>query len=43
VTINVIEGFWAFAEEEIQKHLGVGSEHFGDYLKEKNFAGTIDF
>lgn len=43
VTINGIEGFWAFAEEEIQKHHGVGSEHFEDYLKEKESRWNYRF
>jgi len=43
VTINGIEGFWAFAEEELRDHHGVGSEHFEDYLKEKEFRWNYRF
>lgn len=37
VTINGIEGFWAFAEEHLQDHHGVSESNFLYYLKEKEF------
>jgi transposase-like protein len=43
VTINGIEGFWAFAEEEFRDHHGVGSKHFEDYLKEKEYRWNYRF
>lgn len=43
VTINGIEGFWAFAEEELRDHHGVGSDHFEFYLKEKEFRWNYRF
>lgn len=43
VTINGIEGFWAFAEEQLRDHHGVGSDHFEFYLKEKEFRWNYRF
>lgn len=43
VTINGIEGFWAFAEEELRQHHGIGSRHFVYYLKEKEFRWNYGF
>lgn len=43
VTINGIEGFWAFAEEQLRKHHGVGAGHFEAYLKEKEFRWNYRF
>lgn len=43
VTINGIEGFWGFAEEELRKHHGVSSDHFPYYLKEKEFRWNYRF
>lgn len=43
VTINGIEGFWGFAEEELRKHHGVSSDHFESYLKEKEFRWNYRF
>lgn len=37
VTINGIEGFWAFAEEHLRDHHGVSESNFLYYLKEKEF------
>lgn len=43
VTINGIEGFWGFAEEELRKHHGISSDHFEYYLKEKEFRWNYRF
>lgn len=43
VTINGIEGFWGFAEEELRKHHGISSDHFPYYLKEKEFRWNYRF
>lgn len=37
VTINGIEGFWAFAEEHLRSHHGISESNFLSYLKEKEF------
>jgi transposase len=37
VTINGIEGFWAFAEEHLRRHHGISESNFLSYLKEKEF------